>query len=226
MSDLTDLIAAYGEHLAQYDRWFSDCMERFSDRIFCAAGCAGCCRALFDISLLDAALLQRGLHGLTPAEQTRVRERSGAILVRLQEHWPDFSHPYTLNHRPEDHWEVPEEDATPCPFLDDTGRCLAYAFRPATCRLHGLPNVDRGGEIFQAQGCSLNFAGARALEEAGLQWDFHAAFLAEARLYRSFAEALLGSPEVQADTFIAAVPFIDFTALGAPGRRGKVNLIP
>lgn len=216
------LIAAYQRHLREYDRWFAACMTRFADRIVCAAGCAACCRALFDISLLDAALMQEGLRRLPAAAQAEVRGRAAAILARLQRRWPEFDQPFTLNHRPEDDWEVPEEDDTPCPFLDAEQRCLVYAFRPATCRLHGLPNVDHCGEIFSAQGCTRNFPGAEALAIPELRGDFRAAFAEEGRLYRQFVAALYGSPDIQADTLIAAVPFIDFTALGAARGRGKL----
>lgn len=222
MPDLRDLTAAYRRHLQQYDGWFAACMERFSDRIACTAGCAACCRALFDISLLDAALLQEGFEQLAPERQDQVRERARPILQRLQRRWPEFAHPYTLNHRPEEQWEIAEEDDTPCPFLDAQNRCLVYAYRPATCRLHGLPNVDHGGEVFQSETCSRNFAGMAALQEQGLHWDFRAAFETEARLYRCFAEQVLGSAAIQADTFIAAVPFIDFSALGAQERSGRL----
>ncbi|WP_305045968.1 YkgJ family cysteine cluster protein [Geoalkalibacter sp.] len=222
MSGINALLAEYAAHLREYDAWFARCMEQHGDRIACAAGCAACCRALFDISLLDAALLHEGLRRLPPSLQDEVRGRAAPILARLQERWPDFAHPYTLNHLAEEHWEVPEEDDTPCPFLGADQRCLVYAFRPATCRLHGLPNVDHCGEIFQRDSCSRNFLERDAAAEPGLRWHFREAFQAEARLYRRFAAQLLGSPEVQGDTFIAAVPFIDFAALGAP--RGCGNL--
>ncbi|SDM93310.1 Putative zinc-or iron-chelating domain-containing protein [Geoalkalibacter ferrihydriticus] len=222
MSELREEVAAYGRHLAHYDRWFERCLQRFSQRIRCAAGCSACCRALFDISLLDAALLQEGLRRLPAKVQTQVAERAWAIIARLQQRWPGFDHPFTLNHLPEDQWEVPEEDDTPCPLLDAQGRCLVYAYRPATCRLHGLPNIDEGGEVFQAQSCSHNFPGEDALEILELRADFRTVFREEAHLYRRFAEKVWGSPEVQADTFIAAVPFIDFTVLGARKRHDKL----
>lgn len=223
MSDIKQLTAAYRRHLQLYDGWFAACMERFSDRIACTAGCAACCRALFDISLLDAALLQEGFGQLRPEVQQQVRERARPILQRLQARWPEFAPPFTLNHRPEEQWDIPEEDDTPCPFLDARDRCLVYAYRPATCRLHGLPNVDHGGEVFQRESCSRNFAGMTALQEQGLRWDFRSAFEAEARLYRRFAEQVLGSAAIQADTFIAAAPFIDFSTLGGLKRSGKVK---
>jgi Fe-S-cluster containining protein len=159
MVDLVALTAAYRRHLQQYDTWFAECMQRFSDRIACTAGCAACCRALFDISLLDAALLQEGFRHLSDVAQRQVVDRAQPILQRINGYWPEFAHPFTLNHRPEEQWEIPKEDDTPCPFLDMQNRCLVYAYRPATCRLHGLPNVDHCGGVFQREACTRNFPG-------------------------------------------------------------------
>ncbi len=210
------LLQAYRRHLATYDRWFDRCLQRFPAQIACRAGCSACCRALFDVSLLDAALLQEGMRRLPPALQDQVRDRARPIVARLQSRWPEFAHPFTLNHRPEAEWDIAEEDATPCPLLGDDGRCLVYAWRPPTCRLHGLPNVDPAGEIFQGDWCTRNFVGEDPLRLSGLHWPFRQAFAEEVAHYRRFAAHLWGGSDLERDTFIPAALFIDFSRWESP----------
>jgi Fe-S-cluster containining protein len=182
------------------------------DQLRCAGGCAGCCRALFDITLLDALLLQDGLARLPQGSRTAVLRRARRRLKRLQKRWPDFAHPYLLNDRPEEQWEIPEEDASPCILLDRGGKCLLYDSRPLTCRLHGLQQVDLSGEIFEETGCTLN-AVIAPLQRPELRWEFRRLFGEEAALLRRFARAL-GRDTGELDTFIPTALLIDFDRLG------------
>jgi Fe-S-cluster containining protein len=197
------------------DRWFARCRELQPAAIRCADGCSDCCRGLFDITLLDAALLKRGFDALPTAQKKAVLARVQDRLALIRAVWPDFSSPYILNYRPEEEWDdvMPDEDETPCPLLDGFGRCLAYASRPMTCRLHGIPLVDTDGEVFHDEWCSRNFEGMDPLAAAELRYEFRTLFEEELELFRRFTARLLGEEISELDTLIPTALLMDFSRL-------------
>ena len=209
---MQDILNRYQTLLEGFDAWFANCMVQAGEQIACRQGCSGCCRGLFEISLLDACLLQSGFVRLDGAVQKQVVTKASARVNELQANWPEFRPPYILNRLPHDDWqEMPEEDQTPCPLLDADGRCLVYAQRPMTCRLHGLPHIDISGEIFAADFCTLNFSARDPLSMTELRYPFRATFSKEFDLLADFAEQLLGSRQLELDTFIPSALLIDFS---------------
>lgn len=166
MKRLSGFLAIYQQLLAEIDAWFAACLRTAPDRIVCRAGCSDCCRGLFDITLLDAFVLKTAFDRLPEMTRRPVVAAAEERLADLRRDWPEFRSPFLLNGLPDALWtEMPEDDPTPCPLLGADGRCLVYAARPMTCRLHGLPNIDLGGESFSDACCSLNFVDADPLAE-------------------------------------------------------------
>ena len=208
---MNELLQHYRTLLTTIDDWFAAKQAELPTAIACRDGCSGCCRGLFDISLLDARLLRAGFDQLPPATRSEALEKAQARLAELQERWPDFGPPYLLNHMDDSAWtEMPEDDTTPCPLLDPAGRCRVYEHRPMTCRLHGLPQIDSSGEIFLDAWCSRNFVGMKPLEMDALRHDFHGLFSAEFTLLRAFAQELCALDSAELDTFIPLALLIDF----------------
>jgi len=217
---MEDILKQYSALLAEVDAWFSRCSALYPERIACAKGCSECCRALFDITILDAATLKNGFDKLPEEVRSSVRSRAEERLQQIRSIWPEFAHPYLLNHRPESDWEelMPEEDETPCVLLDSNGRCLVYESRPMTCRLHGLPLVDVSGEVMHDEWCSMNFPGIDPLLLEGLRADFDRILRDEVALDRLFTKELLGRVVYECDTLIPTALLIDFAdiRLGDP----------
>ena len=208
---MTEILDRYQTLLERLDRWFSDCMAQAGEQITCRQGCSACCRGLFEISLLDARLLQRGFSQLNPKIQNQVLTKARKRVIELQTLWPEFRPPYILNRLPHDDWqEMPEEDQIPCPLLASDGRCLVYAQRPMTCRLHGLPNIDFSEESFSDAYCSLNFTDSDPLIMPELRYPFRETFAREFDLLAAFSEQLFGGRQLELDTFIPSALLIDF----------------
>jgi Fe-S-cluster containining protein len=207
------------ELLAQVDGWFARSMELYPDKISCRTGCSHCCRALFDITLLDAYFLKLGFDRLPQETKEPVLQRCRERLRLMRLEWPELDYPYLLNHRPDDQWEelMPEEDETPCVLLGDDGRCLVYENRPMTCRLHGIPFIDTSGELMHDDWCTMNFVGDDPVQLEGLQAPFEEMFSHEVELFRQFTEKLLGKRLSELDTFIPTALLIDFEGTDWPG---------
>ncbi len=212
---IEDILKRYGKLLGEVDQWLASCVSNSGPEIACASGCAECCRGLFDITLLDACYLKSGFDGLDAAVKDSILKKAQGRIQELRLLWPDLAPPYILNYRPEEEWEVlmPDDDETPCPLLDADGRCLVYAFRPMTCRLHGLPLVDINGEVLHDEWCTHNFLHSDPLETAQLRGEFTALFRRELLLFRDFTRELVGERVNELDTFIPTALLIDYKQL-------------
>jgi Fe-S-cluster containining protein len=198
--------------LTQVDDWYSRCMASYPDKIACRTGCSGCCRSLFDITLLDAYYLKLGFDALPAEQKVPVLHKCRERLALLQKEWPEFDHPYILNYRPEDDWQtlMPEEDETPCVLLGEDGRCLVYQNRPMTCRLHGIPLIDTSGEVMHEEWCTMNFVDEDPLELKGLSAPFEEMLRQEVELFRLYTGELFEKRLSELDTFIPTALLIDF----------------
>ena len=214
MQKLASTVNAYHQLLNEIDVWFTSCLQAGGSTLSCRGGCSACCRALFDITLLDAWLLKEAFAGLAPDVQTQVLNRCQPRLTELRGRWPKLSHPYLLNAIPEEEWlSMPEEDQTPCPLLDENGYCLVYSARPMTCRLHGLPNVDVSGEDFEGTVCTLHTGNPLKLPEQVIRWRFREVFSQEVDLFQGFTRELTGHPWSELDTFIPLALMADYTVV-------------
>ncbi len=208
-----EIVQEYRRLLEEVDAWFVRCLAAVPGQIACTSGCSGCCRGLFDITLLDAALLRSAFGSLEKPRREEVARKANRIAKELQTRWSGFGPPYLLNALPHDEWmQMPQE--FPCVLLNDEGRCLLYEARPMTCRLHGLPHIDGSGEVFESDFCTLNFPTADPLVLSELRWEFRRLFERELALFQQFTGNLLGAPRNEFDTFIPTALLIDFEKVG------------
>lgn len=206
------ILQNYGALLSTVDRWFNRCLSVSPDKIKCVQGCSECCRALFDITLLDAWFLKSGFDRLDEYTKQEALGKAVKRLHSLQNVWPDFDKPYLLNIKPEEEWEelMPDEDETLCPLLSTEGKCLVYEYRPMTCRLHGIPLVDVSGEVFHDEWCTKNFTGENPLAESELYWNFSTCFQTEITIFQQFTFELFNQYINELDTFIPLALLMDY----------------
>lgn len=213
-----DLTTRYRKLLEEVDGWFRRSATLFPDQVHCTDGCSHCCRGLFDITLLDALLVQEGFQHLPDEVCNELCCRAESIVASMRLVLPDFSPPWLLNMYPEDYYDdvMPDEDETPCVLLDQDGLCRIYAYRPMTCRLHGIPHLDTDGTVLFDEWCSLNFVGTDPCTRDELRFHFTEIFTQEQLLFRELTRRLLGSPVNELDTVIPAALLIDFDHLTLP----------
>ena len=214
MPSLASTLTAYRHLLGEVDDWFTNCLQTGGPMLACRGGCSACCRALFDITLLDAWLLKEAFARLPKEVQAQVIKRCQPRRTELLGRWPELNNPYLLNALPESEWSfMPEADQTPCPLLDENGFCLIYTARPMTCRLHGLPNIDVSGEDFDGTVCTLHAGNPLNLPEGILNWRFREVFAREIDLFRGFTKELTGGEWTELDTFIPLALLADYSVV-------------
>ena len=115
---------------AAIDQAFVAVRQAHPEAIACGKGCADCCHAVFDVSLVEAVNLQAHFQGLDPT----VREQIAVAAQEAKQAWE----------------QVMEARLDPavarirCPLLDTQGQCLCYEARPVNCRTYGIPTVIDG----------------------------------------------------------------------------------
>lgn len=208
---IQDLLDRYGILLAEVDQWFANCQQKYPELIKCGNGCSSCCRGLFDITLMDALYLKRGLNLMTLEKQSAVKKKSNARLKFISSIHPDFTSPWLLNHLPEEKWDeiMPEEDEIPCVLLSSERQCLVYDYRPMTCRLNGIPLIDISGEELFDDWCTMNFSQSNPADLEELRHPFNELFTQELLLFRELTLRLYGTKISEVDTIIPAAIFLD-----------------
>lgn len=121
--DLNKLFAAV-------DQAFEAVRQDHPEEIACGRGCADCCHAVFDVSLIEAVNLQAHFQRLAPA----VREQIAGAAAEASRAWEQSM---------ASHIE-PALARIRCPLLDGQGLCLCYEARPVNCRTYGIPTVIEG----------------------------------------------------------------------------------
>ncbi len=124
------------ELFKEIDQAFKQAKRQFPKEVKCRPGCDDCCYALFDLSLAEAALIQREFKRLPRKSRRDILRRLEKYEKEWQRKKPPVITPFVLS-----------LVKIRCPLLNEKRRCDLYHVRPATCRLYGIP-VEIEGETF------------------------------------------------------------------------------
>ena len=153
----------YRAVLAQADEHFARVMQSQPQNLQCGAGCSLCCYGLFEIGSGDVPVIAEGLEKLHPARRKKIIRRALEIVE-------SSAHPNLRECAPEEKEAFFERtQATPCPNLDETGRCMMYENRPLVCRTFGLPL--REGRKYIGDICDLNFTQSTREQRMKAAWN-------------------------------------------------------
>ncbi len=146
LTSLQPVFERYAQLSAEADSLFERVRAAHPDCVTCAPGCSDCCHAVFDLSLVEALLINRNFterFGFGP-QRSAVLAAAGKAdrkAVRVKRDLYKSS-------RDGDTDGVMREAARTrirCPLLGADEQCLLYDRRPITCRLYGVPAAV-GGE--------------------------------------------------------------------------------
>lgn len=143
--NLDPFFRQYKELVQQVDAAFEQIQKEYDDCVSCKVGCADCCHALFDLTLIEAIYIKNKFDAKfadenrqTFVERANIADRK-VFKLKRQAH-KDFESGKSEN-------EILEEMAQvkmKCPLLEDDDKCAMYEDRPITCRLYGVPTVIGG----------------------------------------------------------------------------------
>jgi Fe-S-cluster containining protein len=114
------------------DQAFAEVKAQFPDAVQCGQGCDDCCRAVFDLSLVEAVALASVMPGLTE----EIKELTFARAVEASAAWDQIV--------TADSVDGLARQRIRCPLLGEDGLCVCYEARPVNCRTYGIPTVIAG----------------------------------------------------------------------------------
>lgn len=143
----------YCHIVEQVDAAFEKIQTAFDDCVNCKVGCADCCYALFDLSLVEALYIKNEFDAnVSDPLRSKIIERANDAdrkVYRLKRQ----AHKDQQAGKPEnDIFDWMSAQRVRCPLLNEKDQCELYESRPITCRLYGVPTVIAG----QAHTCGLS----------------------------------------------------------------------
>lgn len=143
----------YRQLVEQVDAAFDKIQTAYDDCVSCKVGCADCCHALFDLSLVEALHIKNEFDAkLSNDQRSKIIERANEAdrqVYRLKRQ----AHKDQQAGKSENEildWMAAQR--VRCPLLNEKDQCELYESRPITCRLYGVPTVI--GD--QAHSCGLS----------------------------------------------------------------------
>ena len=143
--DFVPFFKKYEAVVQQVDAVFERVKSEYQSCVSCKLGCADCCHALFDLTLVEALYIKSKFDEMftgTAREELieRANDADRKIYRLKRQAFKDHE-----GGRPEA--EILEEMAAQrvrCPALGPDECCAIYAVRPLTCRIYGVPTVIGG----------------------------------------------------------------------------------
>jgi Fe-S-cluster containining protein len=143
--DFTPYFRKYESLVAVADSIFAKMKKEYPQAVTCGLGCADCCYALFDLSLIEAIYINDQFHRRFSGaqkenllEKARIADRAVYKLKRQA---------FKALQKGKSEREIFEQIAEKrirCPLLDDKSLCALYEYRPITCRIYGVPTSIDG----------------------------------------------------------------------------------
>lgn len=138
--DFSPFFKRYEAIAAKADRAFSHVKEKFPEEVKCTPGCADCCFAMFDLTLIEAMYLNHHFKKeFTGEERERLLEKANKA-DRQAYKIKKAAYESKRNGEPEDKLlKEMAQQRIRCPLLNDENMCELYSCRPIACRVYGIP---------------------------------------------------------------------------------------
>ncbi len=145
--DFTPYFQKYESLLKTADSVFEKMKNEYPDCVACKPGCADCCKALFDLTFIEALYIN---HQFNQRFETRLEEKAKLIekanradreVYRIKKRaYKELEE----GKREEDILADLAKERVPCPLLNSEEQCDLYDHRPITCRFYGIPTAIGG----------------------------------------------------------------------------------
>ena len=143
--DFTPYFRRYEALVKLADQAFERVAKDYPDCINCQIGCADCCHALFDLTLIEALYINHKFkEKFNGPEREALLEKANTAdrqTNRIKRQAVDALQKGT-NER--DILAELAKKKVRCPLLNDQDSCDLYGYRPLTCRFYGVPTAIGG----------------------------------------------------------------------------------
>jgi Fe-S-cluster containining protein len=144
--DFTPYFEKYEKLVAASDAAFERVKQAHAECVKCKEGCADCCHAVFDLTLIEALYIndrfKQKFKGIAKTELEENANRADRQMARIKRRAQDE----LRAGRPEA--EILTDlarERVRCPLLNTRDLCELYEHRPLTCRFYGVPTAIGGG---------------------------------------------------------------------------------
>lgn len=146
IADLNPVFEKYEAFVKQLDRVFDSVRQKHPECVKCKLECSDCCHALFDLSLIEALYINRRfLEKAVEERKVEILENANTIDRKIYRLKRKAFQAVNAGDKSEEQvlLEMAAERVR-CPLLNQDERCDLYDYRPATCRLYGIPTAIAG----------------------------------------------------------------------------------
>jgi len=151
--DFTPYFKKYEELVGAAEEAFKRVKNDHADCVHCKVGCADCCHAVFDLTLIEALYINHKFKATFTGEKLEpLLERANRSDRKVHKIKKRAHKLLKEGHKDEEILEQIAAETVRCALLNDQDLCDLYDFRPITCRLYGVPTAIGG----KAHTCGLS----------------------------------------------------------------------
>ncbi len=143
--DFSPFFEKYEALMAVVDATFDRVKKEYPTAVTCTLKCADCCHAVFDLSFVEALYLNHHFNRrLEGQARERILEKANRADRKAFQLKKRASRDREAGKTETEILVEMAAERIRCPLLNDRDSCDLYDFRPATCRLYGLPTAIGG----------------------------------------------------------------------------------
>jgi len=219
--NLEPFFKQYEALLKTADELFNKIGAEFPQEVKCKQGCADCCYALFDLTLIEALYMKhhfdRCFEGLEREKRLKIANQIDRQLYKLKRKaYKDLE----AGKSEDDILKELAEKKVRCPLLNEQDACDLYAHRPITCRLYGIPTSIAG----EGHTCGLSdFKEGTAYPTVKLDLIQNKLYEISAEIVRSIQSRYARMGEMLVPLSMALLTEYDEEYLGIKGAEASSN---
>jgi Fe-S-cluster containining protein len=143
--DLEPYFAKYEKLVVASDSAFDRVKQAHVECVKCTEGCADCCHAVFDLTLIEALYInhrfKEKFKGEERADLVDKANRTDRLMAKIKRRAQEE----LLSGRSEEEILTGlAKERVRCPLLNAKDLCELYDYRPLTCRFYGIPTAIGG----------------------------------------------------------------------------------
>jgi Fe-S-cluster containining protein len=143
--DFSPYFEKYEKLIKTVDAVFVRVKNKYPDCVKCKSTCDDCCYAMFDLTLIEALYLNHKFKTtMKDQDRAKIEERANRIDRKIHKIKRAAFKKLEEGLSEGDILSELALERVRCPLLNDQKTCELYDFRPATCRLYGIPTAING----------------------------------------------------------------------------------